>query len=55
MSVLESDWRQMTKERASASARAGAEAPDSKAAGDVAEPVAAGASHRLRRTLERWR
>ena len=48
MSVLESDWRQMTKERESASTPTGAEAAS-------AEPVGAGASDRLRRTLERWR
>ncbi|MBI3749838.1 MAG: GNAT family N-acetyltransferase [Chloroflexi bacterium] len=48
MSVLESDWRQLRKERASAPASDGGAATD-------AEPVGAGAPNRLRRTLERWR
>jgi RimJ/RimL family protein N-acetyltransferase len=48
MSMLESDWRRMTKERASQPTSIGEEA-------DSAEPVGAGAPNRLRRTLERWR
>lgn len=48
MSVLQSDWRRMTKQGASASALVGEEA-------DSAEPVGAGTSDRLRRTIGRWR
>ena len=54
MSVLESDWRRLTKERASASSRAGTTAPDSMAAAGRSSRSRAGGSRFAERS-GRWR
>jgi RimJ/RimL family protein N-acetyltransferase len=62
MSVLESDWRRSHGAGSAASAEDSASSPEERSAdghdavdGIVDEPVGAGTSDRLRRTIGRWR